>query len=293
MPSRATRWAVAFLALPTLAYAIAVVGPTLYSFYYSFTDWHAVGGTAEWVGLEHYRHMIHDTYFWRAFKNTALWTAVAVVVPTAVGLALAVLLTRIRRLQRLVKSLFFLPIALSLVVVGQAWQWIYRGDDGLLNIVLRHVGLSGWQHDWLADPQTALWAVMVTWCWQQVSLSMVIFLAGLTSVPGELIEAAHLDGAGARQRFWHVTIPSLRPAFTVVISLSLVNALKNFDIVKVMTDAGPFKKTETLAYFVYRTGFTGAHDFGYSSAVSVVLFLITLIIVGLFMAWANRGEASR
>ena len=178
-----------------VAYAIAVVGPALYSFYYSLTDWNAVGGSSQFVGLQHYRDMYSDPYFWGALRNTAVWSAVAVVVPTVVGLALALGLARVQRMQRLIKSLFFMPVALSLVVIGQVWFWVYRPEDGLLNLVLRAVGLSSLQHAWLADPKLALWAVLAAWCWQQVALSMVVFLAGLTGVSDELVDAARVDGA--------------------------------------------------------------------------------------------------
>jgi ABC-type sugar transport system permease subunit len=287
--TRRTAWAAGFLAVPLLAYVAAVVGPGLYSFYYSLTDWRAVGGTAEFIGLQHYRDMAGDRDFWMALKNTAIWTVVAVVVPTLVGLALALGLARLRRMQRLIKSLFFLPLALSLVVVGQVWFWIFRPEDGLLNLVLGQVGLQSLQHSWLSDPDVALWSVLLAWCWQQVSLSMIVFLAGLTGVRQELVEACKVDGAGGRQRLWHVIIPELRPAFAVVVSLSMINALKSFDIVYVMTEGGPFRKTETLAVYVYQTAFK-TYDFGYASAVSVVLFMITLVTIGLFFAWTNRED---
>ncbi|MEV5575499.1 sugar ABC transporter permease [Spirillospora sp. NPDC052269] len=289
MSTRRIGWASVFLAVPLIAYVAAVVGPGLYSFYYSLTDWNAVGGTANFIGLRHYTEMAKDEHFWHALKNTAIWTGVAVVVPTLAGLGLALGLAQVKRMQRLIKSLFFLPLALSLVVVGQVWFWIFRPEDGLLNLILGRVGLESWQHSWLSDPDVAFWSVLVAWCWQQVSLAMVVFLAGLTSVQAELVEASKVDGASSLQRLWHVVLPSLRPSFAVVVSLSMINALKSFDIVYVMTEGGPFRKTETLALLVYRSAFK-TYDFGYASAVSVVLFVITLITIGLFFAWTNRED---
>jgi ABC-type sugar transport system permease subunit len=257
----------------------------------------AAWGVPESARYEDYRGLlarsdvdaVADPNFWQALKNTAIWTAVAVVVPTLVGLALALGLAQIKRMQRLLKSLFFLPLALSLVVVGQVWFWIFRPEDGLLNLALGQVGLESLRHSWLSDPHVALWSVLVAWCWQQVALSMVVFLAGLTGVRQELVEASKCDGANGRQRLWHVIIPALRPAFAVVVSLSMINALKSFDIVYVMTEGGPFRKTETLAVLVYNTAFK-TYDFGYASAVSVVLFVITLVTIGLFFAWTNRED---
>lgn len=282
-------WSAAFLFLPFVTYCVAVVGPTVYSFYYSFTNWNAVGETSKFVGLAKYSYLIHDQYFWNALKNTAIWTVVAIVVPTIVGFALALVLNRVRRLQRLIKSLFFLPLALSLVTVGEVWQWIYRPDNGLLNLVLGAVGLDSLQQAWLSDPKFALWSVLISWCWQQVALTMLLFLAGLTAVPQELVEASWVDGVNAWQQVIHVIIPSLRPVITVVVSLSMINALKSFDIVYVMTNGGPFRTTETLAVYMYRAAFQ-TYDFGLSSAAAVVLFVITVIIIGVFFGWANRDE---
>ncbi|GAA2844863.1 carbohydrate ABC transporter permease [Nonomuraea rubra] len=283
MTIRRTWWAWGFLAAPLLAYGITVVWPALYSFAHGFTDWQAVGG-GEFVGLEQFRRMTADPSFLRALRNTLIWTVLAVVVPTIAGLALALALNRVTRFAKLIKSIFFLPLALSLVVVGQVWFWIYRPEDGLLNLVLGAVGLESWGHAWLSDPDTALWAVMIAWGWQQVALAMVIFLAGLTSVSRDLTEAAHMDGAGAWARLRAVVLPALRPSFVVVTSLSLINALKSFDIVYVMTGGGPFRQTETLAVLAYRVSFK-TYDFGYGSAVSVVLFVVSVVIIGLFFAW--------
>ncbi|MEU1726766.1 sugar ABC transporter permease [Nonomuraea sp. NPDC005692] len=283
MTIRRTWWAWGFLAAPLLAYGIAVVWPALYSFAHGFTDWKAVGG-GDFVGLAQFRRMAADPSFARALANTLIWTVAGVLVPTVVGLALALALNRVTRFAKLIKSFFFLPLALSLVVVGQVWFWIYRPEDGLLNLLLDAVGLGSLAHAWLADPDTALWAVMVAWGWQQVTLAMVIFLAGLTAVSRDLTEAAHMDGAGAWQRLRAVVLPALRPSSVVVISLSLINALKSFDIVYVMTGGGPFRQTETLAVLAYRVSFK-TYDFGYGSAVSIVLFVVSIVIIGLFFAW--------
>ncbi len=283
MTIRRTWWAWGFLALPILTYGVTVVWPALYSFYHGFTDWKAVGG-GDWTGTANFTKMAADASFLRALRNTLIWTVAGVLVPTTVGLALALGLNRLTRFAKLIKSFFFLPLALSLVVVGQVWFWIYRPEDGLLNIVLDGLGLESWRHAWLSDPATALWAVMAAWGWQQVALAMVIFLAGLTTVPRDLTEAAHVDGAGAWQRLRAVVLPALRPSFVVVISLSMINALKSFDIVYVMTGGGPFRQTETLAVLAYRVSFK-TYDFGYGSAVSVVLFAVSVVIIGLFFAW--------
>lgn len=285
-----TLWAWIFLTPPLLAYSTVVLVPALISFYGSLTNASTLGGPDKFIGLANYTRLIGDPAFWKALQNTAIWTVTAVTIPLVVSLALALALNRLKTGARAIKTMFFLPLALSLVVVGQIWIWILRPEDGLLNVGLKAVGLSGLAHSWLSDQSTALAAVLGAWSWQQVALGIIIFLAGLTAVSSELTEAAHMDGANRWHQFRHVIWPALTPALVVVISLSLINALKSFDIVYVMTQGGPFRTTETLALFSYRIAFN-SYDAGYSSAASVVLFVLTAVIIGSFFAWTNRKEA--
>jgi len=159
---------------------------------------------------------------------------------------------------------------------------------GLSTSFVGAVGLGDLSQAWLTNPNTALWAVIIAWTWQMVPLAMVIYLAGLTAVPADLIEAAKIDGAGFRSQVWHVIIPSVRPATIVVVSLALINALKSFDIVYVMTKGGPYNKTETLALLSYEAAFK-TYQFGYGSAIAVALFLLTVIVIGSFTWVTARG----
>ena len=288
MVARKHFWAWIFLLLPFSAYALVVVGPTLYSFYFSLTDWNLLKSNHHFIGLDNFRVLFVDSDFWQAFTNTAIWTVIGLFASLIIGFALALLLSRTRIWGRAIKSMFFLPLALSLVVVGFIWFWIYRFDFGLLDKVLRGVGLGFLAKDWLANSSTALIAVIVAWAWQQISLSMIIFLAGLTSVSAELIEASQMDGAKWKSQIRHVVIPSIGPAISVVISLALINSLKTFDIIYVMTQGGPYGTTRTLSVLSYREAFR-SYNFGYSSAVAVVLFILTVIIIGGFMRLAKWG----
>lgn len=282
------RWAALFLSLPLGLYFTFVVGPSLYSFYYGFTDWNFLTGEANFTGLDNFRRLLTDPDFWSAFENTIVWTVLGLVISVLGGFWLAMALSRLLVLERFIKSLFFLPMALSLVVVGFIWFWIYRLDFGFANIVLRLAGFEDLATAWLADRNWALFAVILAWSWQQVALSMIVFLAGLTSVPKELMEAATVDGATFRHQLTQVIIPSLRPATGVVISLALINSLKSFDIVWVMTGGGPFQQSETLAVLIYRQAFR-SYEFGYSSTIAVALFVITLVIIGGSMLANRRG----
>lgn len=281
------RWAIVFLAIPVSFYLVVVVYPLVSSFYYSLTDWNGFSETYEFIGLDNFERMKTDRLFRNAIENTIVWTVAAVVLPTLGGLLIALALHERGILSRLYKSLFYLPICLSLVVIGQVWIWIYQPQTGLLNLTLDRLGLDGYMRAFLADPDTALESVIVAWTWQQIALAMVIFLAGLTSVPKELTEAAEIDGAGYWRTVRHVIIPLLRPASIVVIALAVINSLKSFDILYMMTRGGPFHSSDNLAMMMYNESFQ-KYRMGYGSAVAVVLFMITLVVI-IFYFRQQRG----
>ena len=275
-------WAGLFLALPLSVYTVIVIGPLLSSFWYSITNWNGFDPNYDFVGLANFARILTDPLFAGATLNTAIWVLAAILLPTLIGLVLALLLDSSVIGALLFKSIFYLPICLASVVVGQIWIWIYQPDWGLLNEFLMPAPIEGGAPiAWLADPDTALASVIFAWSWQQTGLAMVIFLAGLTTIPKDYLEAAELDGATGLGRIWHVVLPLLRPATIVVVALSVINSLKGFDILFVMTGGGPFHSSDTLAMFMYVESFK-KYRMGYGSAISVVLFLITTIIIVLY-----------
>ena len=282
-------WTVAFLSVPLLAYTAIVIVPLVTSFYYSLTDWNGFSAQYHWVAFANFARIANDPLFANAIQNTAIWMAAAIVVPTAAGLALALMLHRGVRGGKIFKSLFYLPICLALAVVGQVWMWIYRPDWGLLDIILRGVGLDNLAIAWLADSQTALGAVILAWSWQQTGLAMVIFLPGLTAVSREITEAAEIDGASYAQSLRRVVIPLLSPATVVVVALSILNSLKSFDAVYIMTKGGPFHSSDTLAMFMYDVSFE-SYYMGYGSAISVVLFCIAMIVITFYFHQVRAVE---
>lgn len=281
-------WTIGFLSLPVSIYLAIVVAPLLYSFYFSLTDWNGFSEDYNFVGLDNFKKISDDPLFRNATENTVYWMIAAIVLPTGIGLGLALLLHERIRFANVYKSLFYFPICLSLAIIGQIWLWIYQPRWGLLNLTLEELGLDQYTRAWLARPDSALPAVIAAWSWQQIGLGMVIFLAGLTAVPKDLTEAAQIDGANYRQSLRHVIIPMLRPATIVVIALSVINALKSFDIVYLMTRGGPFHESDTLAMMMYNESFQ-KYYMGYGSAISVVLFLVALIIVALYFFWQMRA----
>lgn len=269
------------MALPLAVFVTFVVGPLLTSFYYSVTNWNGYSSNYAFVGLANFTRITTDRLFMQAAVNTAMWMVAAIALPTALGLALALLLDSKVAGARIFKSIFYLPICLSAVIVGQIWVWIYQPDWGLLNAFLAHASAHPSHYAWLAKPGSALWSVIVAWSWQQTGLSMVIYLAGLTSIPSDLIEVCEIEGAARWQRIRLVVLPLLTPATVVAVALSVINALKGFDILYIMTGGGPFNSSDTLAMHMYNESFKKYH-MGYGSAISVVLFLIALSVIGVY-----------
>ena len=273
---------------PLAIYAVFVLYPLLQSAVYS--TWKRNGmSDPEFIGLDNFVRAFEDPLFHGAFWNTAIWLVVAIVVPTLLGLAIAVLLDRPLRASRLYKSMFYLPITLSLVVVGQVWIWIYQPDWGLLNAFLEAVGLGEYTTFWLGNPDTALAAVIVAWCWQQTALALILYLAALTTVPRDLLEAAAIDGANSWQQFRRIVVPLLRPATTVVIALAVINTLKGFDIVYILTKGGPFHTSDNLAMFMYSETFFKL-QVGYGAAIAVALFLLAAIVIVIYFRQSRAAE---
>jgi ABC-type sugar transport system permease subunit len=283
------KWTLIFASIPLLVYIIIVIIPLFSSFYYSFTDWNGFSAKYQIIGLENYLKIYSDPLFTNAIKNTIIWMVAAIIVPVGSGLAIALILQEGIRGANLYKSLFYFPICLSLAVIGQVWIWIYQPNWGLINTVLRGFGLDSLTQAWLANPHTALASVIAAWSWQQVGLAMVIFLAGLTSIPSELTEAAEIDGASYMQSLRYVVIPLLSPATIIVVALSLINSLKSFDVVYMMTMGGPFHTTDTLAMFMYNESFK-KYYMGYGSAIAVVLFLIAMAVIAVYFRQVRNLE---
>ena len=278
-----------FLLLPVLVYLVFVILPTLNSLYYSFTDWRGYGADFNVIGLQNFEKVFTDRLFGNAIRNTAIWLTLAMTAPTLCGLCLALALQGKRRINTLYKSLFYLPIALSPIIIGIIWIWVYSPQLGIINLALKAIGQDHLAKAWLAGPDTALIAVFIAWAWQQTGLNMVIFLAGLTAVPLPLIEAARVDGANYLQTLRKVIIPMLRPATVVVLALTAINALKSFDVIWVMTKGGPFNRSDTLAVFMYSESFR-KYKMGYGSSAAVILFLMTLVIIVLYFRQTAKAE---
>jgi len=266
-----------FLAPALLIYSVVVVYPMVYSSYLSLFRWDGIAPTKTFVGLQNYADLFtQDQVFWIALRNNAVWLVAALLLPTSIGLGLALLLNLKFRGSAVFRSVFYFPAVLSLAVVGLIWTWIYHPDLGLLNQALGALGLKAAQRNWLADPNVALYPVIIAATWSAVGLPMLLFLAGLQTVPVELLEAAKVEGAGPLRRFIHVTFPLLRETTLIVLAITAINALKAYDIVYAMTNGGPANRTQLLSTWMYFLTYN-YNTVGRGTAIAVVLFLLTLI----------------
>jgi multiple sugar transport system permease protein len=267
--------------------AVFVVYPMSQALYLSFTDYDVLT-PARWVGLDNYRELVHDDAFHRALGNTLYYAGVTTPVSVALALGTAVLLNRRFPLRELGRTAVFLPVVIGLAVVAIAWSFLLDPDIGLLSYWLGHVGLTSDQ-GWLRDPNLAMPAVMLVGIWKNFGFYMVIYLAGLQSIPRDLYEAAKLDGAGAWGQFRNVTWPMLANQTLLVVILCVTATLQAFDQIYVMTRGGPYFKTETLVMLIYRDGFR-EFRFGYGAAISWVLVLMILVFSLGQLAWSRRRE---
>ncbi|KFF96227.1 ABC transporter permease [Streptomyces scabiei] len=283
-----------FLLPGALAFFAVVIVPFLMNTGVSFTDWQGVG-TPEWSGLANYRELLGDSAFWASFRHSLFMVVAMAAVPTALGLVLAAALFDFvgkhfgSRVTAVLRACFYLPQVLPIAVAGIVWSWILAPENGSLNELLKTVGLSGWQQDWLGDPDFALYTVMAVMVWVQLGFPLVVFMAGLQRVDPALYEAAELDGAGWWRRFRHITLPQIRPEIHVVLLWCTIAALKVFGAVYVLTKGGPGGATDVPSYFSFTTFFEKT-QVGYGAAISTVLTVLVLALALTGLKLQTRAE---
>lgn len=275
--------------LPALGVFIGiVVVPSWQGAFYSLTDWDGLSPDFNFVGLENFARVFTDSAAGASITNTAMYAIGITVVQNLIGLLLALGVNSAIRSRNILRVLFFAPAVVTPLVVANLWQYILA-PDGALNIALRAIGLDVLAKDWLGNPDLALPAIISVVVWQFAGYSMVIFLAGLQSIPEEVFEASALDGAGPFKTFWSITRPLLAPAITINLMLSLIGGLKLFDQVLIMTQGGPGSATESLSTIAYKDAFQFGL-FGYSTALSIVLTVFVAIASVIQFTLLRRGE---
>jgi len=245
---------------------------------YSFTDYKGIGAYS-WIGFENYTKIFKDEILVDAIGHTVFLAATFFVLVNIIGLACALAVNRSLKTRHILRTLLFLPVVLSPLAVSYIFQFIFQ-TIGPINSLLAAVGLENWQRTWLADPKFAIYTVLTVMVWQNIGFAMVIFLAGLATIPQEIEEAAAIDGAGSFSRFWHITLPLLRPATAISTTLAVTTGLRVFDQVAGLTGGGPFNATETLATQIYQNTFIYG-QFGYGSAIAFIFTIVVMIAAGI------------
>lgn len=269
-----TAWTLAAPAVVLMA--LMLVGPTLAVVALAFTDYQLGAQSLEWIGLGNFRDLANDRTFWKSLSNTLLYAAIVVPGSVALGLGAALLIESGTSLRAFYRAVFFIPVMSTLIAMAIAWEFMLHPGFGLVNLALKSVGIAG--PNWLRTDGLALYVLAVIGIWQQFGFNMVLFLAGLVSIPRLLYEAAAMDGASSPwERFRLVTWPMLGPVTLFVVVISAIRAFQVFDTVAVLTKGGPNKSTEVLLYSMYAEGFEFFRS-GYASAITVVFLLLVLAV---------------
>ena len=286
---------IAMFLCPALFFYFAfIIYPVLVTFFNSFHILRQdLGLTYQFVGLQHFKEILgSDEVFWRAVRNSLTWAIVAPIVDMPLALTLAFLLHSRVPFAKFFRTVWFTPLLMSYPVVGVIWLWVYNYDWGMANLVLRAIGLGKYAEAWLANPTTALPALILVTTWMFTGFHMVILLTAMHTIPQEYLEAAWVDGAGAWHRAFHIIIPLLRPTLVNLIILDFIGKMKQFALVWVMTRGGPMRGTETVATYVIKRAFEWKTlDLGYPSAIAVIWFVIIFGLSGGLMRFMQRREA--
>lgn len=271
-----------------IGFAVLTLVPVVVLFYLAFTDWN-VFGTADWVGAANFRRLIHDESFWTALTNTLYYTVFHIPLTLVAALGLALLLNRRLRGVAFFRTVAFFPYITSIVAAAQVWNMLFSPEFGPVNAFLRGLGVDH-PPGWTVSATWSMPAVIIVGTWREMGYYMLIFLAGLQTIPAQLYEAARIDGANAWHRFWSVTLPCLRPTTFFVVVMLTIGSFKVFDLILVLTNGGPGQSTLVLSQYIYQKGFQ-ENQFGYASTISVVLFAICFLITMLQFLVNKRRSA--
>lgn len=277
--------AVFIFLLPALVlFLTIIIVPIFMSVTYSLTEWDGIGKKV-FTGFDNYKELFltNSDGFWRAVKNSLIFAAGSVFVQLPISLILALILARGVKGERFYVSVYFIPVLISTVVIGQLWMKIYNPQYGLLNTVLRSMGLEQLTGNWLGDTKKVIFAVIVPVLWQYIGYHMLLMYASVRSISEEIFEAARIDGANGIQTALHITIPLMKPILKVCVTFAVVGSLKNFDLVYVMTGGGPAGASQLPSTLMVETIFS-RNMYGYGSSMAIFIILECFLF-----AWLMRG----
>jgi len=276
-----------FLAPGMLMFLIYVIIPVFQSMNISLYDWDGLGEKT-FIGMDNYVELFDDEAFYTSLKNNIIWLVLYMLAIPA-GLFIALFLNQTVFGIRLYKSLFFFPFVISQVVVGLVFSWFYDPSFGLMNVMLNFFGIDSIAV--LADERYVTYGIIAAGLWPQTAYCMILYLTGLNAVDPEQIEAGRLDNAKGWRMLWYVVLPQLKPATFIAIVVTVIGALRSFDLIAIMTAGGPWGSSRVLAFYMYEQAFSEyGFRMGYGAAIAVVLFLIMLVYIAFFLTKMYRDE---
>ncbi len=292
---RKNAWTAFLFLLPALmVYGLFNFYSILMTFSYSFLKWSGISENMQFIGLANLQKLVSDPAVWRALLNNLKLVSVSLAVQIPFGLMLALMINAKIKGRRFFRTVYFMPMLLSTVSTGILWQLMYDPYFGVINNVLRALGLSSWAQPWIGQASTALGATMFVICWQYTPQYMILLRAGLSNISEDLYEAARIDGAGPGRQFFSITLPLLSGTIRTSAILSMVGSLKYFDLIYVMTGGGPNGATDVMATYMYKRGFV-EFNMGYASSVATFMFVVSLAFTVLFRYFTSRkagGQAA-
>jgi multiple sugar transport system permease protein len=277
-------WVWVFLAPTLIGLLFGTLGPVLAAIGISFTDWDVITPPV-FAGLDNYKKLVGDPTFSKALVNTLYYVGLMVPISTVLALLFAFLLNQKLRAVTWYRTAYFLPVVSSTVAVALVWSWIYAKDFGLLNFLLRQIGLD--PIGWLSSIRWAMPAVIIMGVWGNLGAGIVIFLAGLQSIPETYYEAANVDGANGIQKFFRITVPLITPSLFFYFIITMIDAFQTFESIYIMTRGGPVNSTTTIVYYIYRNGFRN-FKMGYASSQAIVLFLVIMVLTLIYWKLQER-----
>ena len=276
------------LLVPALASIAAVsVYPVLLGLWLSFRDTTLASPVDTFIGLENYLQLLSDSQFWNAWNHTIQFTAASTLLETSIGLMIALVLSERFRGRGIVRAAMLVPWAIPTVVTSKMFGWLFNGQYGVVNYLLRGVGLIQQNVDWYGSPDFALTTIIIADVWKTTPFMALLLLAGLQTIPDSLAEASIIDGANAWQRFWYVRLPLLTPSLLIAAMFRALDAFRIFDLVYVLTGGGPADSTEVLSTLTYKHLFS-ALQFGYGSALATCMFITEILIAVVFGVFLLR-----
>jgi raffinose/stachyose/melibiose transport system permease protein len=275
-------WFLLFLAPAVLLYSIFFIAPFILTFLASFTTWDGIT-SPKYIGLGNYRQLFHDSVLMSGILRIIIWAALAVVIKVGLGLVFAALLRDRLRGYKFFTSVFFFPVVISSSAMSLIFTLMYDKDIGIINQVLKAIGLGFLRQAWLSDPSTAFYAAIAVPIYQDIGFFMVIFLAALQDIPNEYYESSRIDGANPFQIFFRVTVPLSLGSLRVCIILAVTSAFKTFDYIFLLTSGGPGNSTQVPATWMYQQTFQ-AFKYGYGDAIAILIFVLSMVVSGLIMS---------